>query len=213
MVKLFASFVFLILVVNSSAASRSEYIAHAHAAMEVLQQWYNPSTGLWDSTGWWNSANCLTVLADLVAVDPSVRDVAGYVFATTLVQAQKRMFDMTNVMTKRRVLLHPGNRTVDVTSTQLNGFLNKFYDDEGWWALAWIKVYDVTGEQQYLDVATSIFEDMKKGWDTPCGGGIWWDKDKTVRARLDREVASTDRGTVCQRNCERTIPECRRSSV
>jgi uncharacterized protein YyaL (SSP411 family) len=56
------------------------------------------------------------------------------------------------------------------------GFLNGFYDDELWWVLAWIKVFDVTGDTQYLDTASTIFEDAKNAWgQTPCGG-LWWDK-------------------------------------
>ena len=31
-------------------------------AIEALQQWYNPETGLWRTTGWWNAANVLTGL-------------------------------------------------------------------------------------------------------------------------------------------------------
>jgi len=37
-------------------------------------------------------------------------------------------------------------------------------------ALAWIAVFDVTGNQQYLSTAESIFEDMKAAYGTtPCG--------------------------------------------
>ena len=52
-------------------------------------------------------------------------------------------------------------------------FINGFYDDELWWAIAWIEVFDVTGDQKYLDIAAEIFEDAKNVWgDTPCGG-LW----------------------------------------
>jgi hypothetical protein len=50
------------------------------------------------------------------------------------------------------------------------GFLNGYYDDEGWWALGWIQAYDVTKNIQYLQIAADIFEDMKNGSTTPCGG-------------------------------------------
>lgn len=53
------------------------------------------------------------------------------------------------------------------------GFLNGFYDDELWWVLAWIKVYDVTKDETYLDTAATIFEDSKNAWgSSPCGG-LW----------------------------------------
>ena len=56
-------------------------------------------------------------------------------------------------------------------------FLNDFYDDEGWWALTWIKAYDLTKEQKYLNMAVTIGQDMTTGWDSTFGGGIYWGKD------------------------------------
>jgi predicted alpha-1,6-mannanase (GH76 family) len=49
-----------------------------------------------------------------------------------------------------------------------------FYDDDGWWALAWVKAYDLTRQQKYLDMAKTIFRRMSAGWDDKCGGGIYW---------------------------------------
>ncbi len=57
-------------------------------------------------------------------------------------------------------------------------FLNNFYDDEGWWALAWLKAYDLTKDVRYIEAARIIFEDMKQAWDSEiCGGGIFWSKE------------------------------------
>jgi predicted alpha-1,6-mannanase (GH76 family) len=49
-----------------------------------------------------------------------------------------------------------------------------FYDDDGWWAIAWIKAFDLTHQQKYLDMAKTIFTRMSGGWDGKCGGGIYW---------------------------------------
>jgi predicted alpha-1,6-mannanase (GH76 family) len=49
-----------------------------------------------------------------------------------------------------------------------------FYDDDGWWAITWIKAYDLSHQQKYLDMAKTIFARMTGGWSTACGGGIYW---------------------------------------
>jgi predicted alpha-1,6-mannanase (GH76 family) len=49
-----------------------------------------------------------------------------------------------------------------------------FYDDDGWWAITWIKAFDLSHQQKYLDMAKTIFKRMTGGWSTACGGGIYW---------------------------------------
>ncbi len=64
-----------------------------------------------------------------------------------------------------------------VARTYYTNFLNGYYDDEGWWALAWIGAYDLTKDRKYLDQAVTIFTDMTGGWDTVCNGGLYWAKN------------------------------------
>jgi len=68
------------------------------------------------------------------------------------------------------------------------GFLNYYYDDEGWWALAWIDAYDWTQNIGYLNMASSIFEDMTGGWDDVCAGGIWWSRARTYKNAIANEL-------------------------
>jgi predicted alpha-1,6-mannanase (GH76 family) len=117
-----------------------------------------PLDGLYRTTGWWNSANAITVLVDYARVSKSAE--YNTVFANTFTAAQK-----TNP-----------------------GFLNKFYDDEGWWALAWIDAYDLTRNRDYFAMSESIFADMAGAWDDTCGGGIWWSKDKNYKNAIANEL-------------------------
>jgi hypothetical protein len=74
---------------SSHAASRLTYLDHAVNATDVLnQKWYNTSDGQWQDM-WWNSANALTSLADLTAVDKAqFASTSDFYFRNTLVAAQ-----------------------------------------------------------------------------------------------------------------------------
>jgi predicted alpha-1,6-mannanase (GH76 family) len=159
---LLAALTMLPMPANARGKAASDEHAQTQAAADALQQWYVGDTGLYRTTGWWNSANVLTTLANLSRVSHSTAYLP--VFANTLSAAQAG----------------PGGAA---------GFLNKYYDDEGWWALAWIDVYDLSGKPEYLRMADSIFSDMQLGWDDPvCGGGVWWNKDKKGKNAIENEL-------------------------
>ncbi|HEY8086713.1 MAG TPA: glycoside hydrolase family 76 protein [Polyangiaceae bacterium] len=133
-----------------------DFRAYADGVAAALQAMYDPSTGLFPSTGWWNSANALTALIDYSARTKS----------TTYASDIATTFD-------RNDGAH---------------FLDSYYDDEGWWALAWIDAYDLTHEGRYLSMAGTIFADMTGGWDSTCKGGIWWSKSRTYKNAIANEL-------------------------
>jgi predicted alpha-1,6-mannanase (GH76 family) len=135
-----------------------DFTANTRAAATVLQQWYN-GNGLWDTTGWWNAANCVEAIENVIAMENGG--------------------DYLGVLTNTFVRNSGGN------------FLNDYYDDEGWWALAWIRAYDLTGNPTFLNMAKTIFSDMTNGWTSVCGGGSWWSKAQTYKNAIPNELFLT----------------------
>jgi predicted alpha-1,6-mannanase (GH76 family) len=138
-----------------------DYRGHAAAGAQALQRWYCWWTGCWRTTGWWNSANALNAL----------------------IAYTSRTGDQTH--------LHVIKRTFRSARRQHRDFLVKFYDDNGWWGLAWVAAYDLTGETRYLDAARTIFANMVTGWDDTCGGGVWWNTDRKYKNAVTNELFLT----------------------
>ena len=80
------------------------------------------------------------------------------------------------------------------------GFCNKFFDDNAWWALAWIAAYDLTGDGRYLHAAERIFARNVTGWDETCGGGLWWNTDRKYKNAITNELFLTLAARLSQRH-------------
>jgi len=185
-------------LLGSRAVERANdpvYTRNALDAAKALQSWYDNSAGLWTTTGWWNSANCHSSLADWATLDSagaksiSIADTFANTFTkaqVTPVKVQKRV--SSNGLITSACRLSTGRNSHDLQARGFPGFLNEFYDDEGWWALAWIRSWDVTHDPRYLSMAKSIFEDMRNGTDSICGGGIWWSKDRKYKNAIANEL-------------------------
>jgi predicted alpha-1,6-mannanase (GH76 family) len=148
--------------VNSDSSGPPSYSQEATAGVRTLQQWYSQDSGLYASpSGWWNAANAITVLAN-------------YSRATGSNQYLPAIFNTFKNANK-------ANGTTN--------FINTYDDDEGWWALAWIDAYDLTGTHAYLAMAETIFADIAAEWDTTtCGGGVWWQKPNNYKNAIANEL-------------------------
>src|SRR5260221_4594320 len=130
--------------------------AMAAIAAASLQRMYNPSTGLFcrtrDANCWWDSANELTALIDYSK------------------QAGSRTYlgDLARTYA-RGEYAGPDGRS-------RGPFTDNWFDDDGWWALAWLDAYEQQPrETKYLILAENLFGYIfKHGWSTQtCGGGLW----------------------------------------
>ncbi len=152
---------------SSATSSTTNYKQEATEGVASLQSnYYDAGTGLYLApAGWWNAANSITVLADYASVtgDTSYNSAFASTFANANASA--------------------GN----------TNFLDDYDDDEGWWALAWIAAYDLTGTQSYLDMAETIFANIATEWNTStCGGGVWWEKPSVKGATIYKNAIANE---------------------
>ncbi|MFL5967336.1 MAG: glycoside hydrolase family 76 protein [Gaiellaceae bacterium] len=55
-----------------------------------------------------------------------------------------------------------------------------FFDDNGWWGLAFFDAYTATHNRRYLTDAIRAYRTIAiAGWAGNMGGGVWWDTDHT----------------------------------
>jgi predicted alpha-1,6-mannanase (GH76 family) len=155
-----------------------------------------------DTLRWWNSANAITALIDymlitknkppdfLSAVDEtfSKGPNAYVVDFSKIVDAAEKAAAVGGLWGPGAALLaaaaaaaaaYPGAKVplTNFMNNSTGGTAPGLYDDEAWWALAWIKAFDLTRNQKYLDMAVTIGQDMTNGWDNTFNGGIYWRKD------------------------------------
>jgi predicted alpha-1,6-mannanase (GH76 family) len=147
--------------VPDHARQRPDYPAYAAAGMAALQGWYCRWTGRWRTASWWNSANALTAVIDYTR--------------------------HTGDQTYLGVIEH----TFRAARRRHRDFLVSFYDDNGWWGLAWVAAYDLTADVRYLDAARTIFASLLTGWDDTCGGGVWWNTERAYKNAITNELFLT----------------------
>lgn len=59
-----------------------------------------------------------------------------------------------------------------------NTYLNDYYDDMEWQALACLRAFELTQDPDYKATATLLWNDIKLGWNEEQGGGIAWRKSQ-----------------------------------
>lgn len=149
----------LLSILAISCKTTSPFEAKAKEGIQTSIQWKDSVTGIWETAGWWNSANVLTALIRYA-------DLSGN---TDLLPVIDDIFH-------RSKQYQTGTDSIG-NARYCTNYINDYYDDEAWWALAWIDAYTLTKDQKYLDMAELIFDDLTTGWSEECKGGIYWKKN------------------------------------
>ena len=162
--------VFLISFLTTGSAQEVKMHKKAEILADQLQNWYNNETGIWETTSWWNGANALTAIikyGQLTDNDSVIKVVENTYSKTKQFEVQAN--DKTDAWV-------------------CTNYINDYYDDEGWWALAWLDAWEWTGNEEYLKTAKIIFKDITLGWDEICGGGIYWKKGLSGKSTISNEL-------------------------
>ena len=136
-----------------------KWVPIADSAQLSLNYFWNSSGKYFTSTNvgtnwvnYWPTAHALDVLVDLYVRNP-------------------------NAATKARM----DEAIAGVKVKNGNTYINYYYDDMEWMALACLRAFKATNDVQYKDIVLLLWADIKNGWSTDLGGGIWWRKDNSSK--------------------------------
>ncbi len=162
------------------SAAQAHYLALAEQGVKAAEaawadprhHWYDetlndpalyPLATIWDVVPLFESIDAIAIAAPTPANLSAVR---------TFANGAERYLDHS-LRPVAGYAPYPGDRGSTVET---------WFDDNGWWGLAFVNAYRATGAARYLtDAERALTYIERAGWD-PNGGGIWWNTTHPYKA-------------------------------
>ena len=159
---MFKYLLFLSLIIFAKVFAANNILANFESGIAQLEHFYNYKTGLWQDD---HDPQGFWYWAN------AHRLLANYQSLTGDKQYSSLMY---NTLKK--------NKTKVIK--------NIYFDDKGWWALAFISAYQTTNNINYLNASKEIVNDISaRGLQHVCGdGGVYWDVKKTQVGSIANEL-------------------------
>ncbi len=160
--------------------AQQRYLALAQAGVaEAEKRWWDPRRGWYDSRLNDRERYPLATIWDIVPLFESLDAIA----IAQPTPANRRALARFAAGAERYLNQglrpvpgyspYPGDREADTET---------WFDDNGWWGLAFVEAYRATGTRRYLaDAQRALRYIATVGWD-PSAGGIWWNTHHPYKA-------------------------------
>ena len=154
------------------SATQQHYLALAHAGVaKARKRWWNPRLGWYDSrlndreryplATIWDS---VPLFESLDAIDIAQPSAANRRALARFASGAERYLNR-GLRPVPGYSPYPDDREANTET---------WFDDNGWWGIAFVNAYRATGNRGYLrDGERALRYIAAAGWD-PDGGGIWW---------------------------------------
>jgi len=162
----------LLICFSTASLYATELTSNFKVGLDKVMQHYVANTGLW-------------VDKDCVLSGGCAGDRGLWYWANAI----HLLVDYQNLTGDRLYYAKELHNTYAKNKTLVIG--RNYFDDDGWWALSFIALYQLTHKKAYLTSAEKLAEDMyQRGAQNVCygSGGIYWDAKKTQVGSIANEL-------------------------